>query len=81
MGGVQHHEAFLDERDAVQREGDAVRADHQHAPMAMGQVPAVGDGVSAMAHVDDGDGLYAFPESDPPYVMDGGAFVVPFALN
>lgn len=50
-------------------------------PMSMGQVPAVGDQVFAMAHVDDGDGSYVFPESDPPAIVDGGAFVVPFTLN
>ena len=50
-------------------------------PMAEGQTPVVGDQVFAMAHVDDGDGSYVFPESDPPYIVDGGAFVVPFTLN
>ena len=50
-------------------------------PMAQGQVPAIGDRVFAMAHVDDGDGSYVFPESDPPYIVDGGAFVVPFTLD
>lgn len=50
-------------------------------PVAEDQAPAIGNQVFAMVHVDDGDGSYVFPESDPPYIVDGGAFVVPFTLN
>ena len=43
--------------------------------------PVVGDKVFAMVHVDDGDGMYNFPASDAPYMVNGKPFVVGFTLN
>lgn len=49
--------------------------------LAEDQVPLVGDTAYAMVHVDDGDGVYRFPESDPPFMQGGDVLVVPFTLN
>lgn len=49
--------------------------------IASDQTPLVGDTVVAMVHVDDGDGAYVFPESDPPFTQDGEVLVEAFTLN
>ena len=43
--------------------------------------PVAGDKVIAMVHVDDGDGVYNFPASDPPYLVDGHPYVEAFTLE
>lgn len=50
-------------------------------PIARDQAPMVGDTAYAMVHVDDGDGVYRFPASDPPFEQKGEVVVVPFTLN
>lgn len=45
------------------------------------EIPAVGDTVFAMLHIDDGDGVYRFPESDGPFIIDGAPFIVPVELQ
>lgn len=49
--------------------------------IARDQAPMVGDTAYAMVHVDDGDGVYRFPASDPPFEQNGEVLVVPFTLN
>ncbi len=50
-------------------------------PFGADQVAAVGDTAFAMAHVDDGDRMYAFPMSDAPFFQDGAMFVEPLTLR
>jgi hypothetical protein len=63
---------------------DALPAGTSHEvviEIAEDQAPVVGDTVVAMVHVDDGDGVYRFPASDPPFRQDGEVLVEPFTLN
>lgn len=42
---------------------------------------AVGDTLFAMAHIDDGDGMYSFPASDGPVVIDGNIVMTKIVLQ
>ena len=50
-------------------------------PFGADQVASVGDTAFAMAHVDDGDGVYTFPMSDGPFFQDGVMLVEPLTLR
>lgn len=46
-----------------------------------GQAPVIGDQVVVLFHLDDGDGGYRYPASDPPAEVDGRQVAYPMTLR